>query len=187
MPKSNRNIIDYAVLYPLLAGMLFGCVLYLGLCADNPDILSSDYFKLFDVNNMSLIHIVDESRINNSIIYSRIIQIILFVLLSYTISFYYSSIIYNIIFGYVYGFTYSMLFVQYGLKGIFLTVALTLPHFLIYIICIILFGRWICTNCNNIYKLSLLIKIFVIILLLSFAIYWEINFQKNFQKIFTNI
>ncbi len=177
MQKDDNNI-KLVTFLPLFVGMLFGVLIYV--------VCHNDFFAYFDNSLMSNIS-------HNYILYivkERLVQICLFVFIACVISYYFSAILFCGFFGTAYGFLYSHFFVLYFLKGIGINFVLFLPFLLSYFWCIYLFGvffvRENTCNCNNVNKLFLLFKTFVIIVLLALGVGLEL-YLHNFFKLFFSI
>ena len=189
--KEPNKILLYTF-FPVLLGVVLGTVIYL-TCID---CIKGSYagqgledYKIGAVMDLPL------WKLSLYILKRRGCQIILFVLLTILVSYPITSFLYNFLFGLSYGMITSSLLIQFGFNGILYSFFCFFPHYLLYGFGIFLAGKWfligaqkknMCYGNGN--TLQYLTKVFMIFLLIFFAFFWEIKYQKNFLiKIFQHI
>ena len=143
--------------------------------------------KLFFEDN--IIYINDYIKnINSSdypiyIIRQRIILLLVYFIIILLTSYKISICILNSFFGIFYGIVSCDLFCDYGIKSYLIIFVLFIPHFILYIYCFYLMGKYFFTNDNNyLNKFNFFVKIILIAILLCAGVCFEIFFQKNFIR-----
>ncbi len=171
-----------------VAGMVIGCLLYLG------DLLffRAGYFR-HGVENYSpeVVMGLPFKQIAVYILKRRSEQMLLFVLGMLLASCGIVTGIYSMVFGAFYGISVCGILVQYGMKGLPYGLACFLPHYLFYFVAMYYLGKWYYEKQEGKYKyhpnvnfLQSFVKFIVIFILIFSALVWEIRFQKNILNFF---
>lgn len=180
--------ITYYTYYAAFFGMIVGSIFFLVITvATDVPVLENglEDYKIASVLNLPI------WNLSLYIIKRRLCQIVLFIILVILFSYPFVSLLYNMIFGIYFGMILSSLFMKFALKGVLYSIACFFPHYILYFFVIYIIGKWFFFEdrkkniyYRNVNKLQYFIQISVIISAITFAVFWEIKFQKNFLNYF---
>lgn len=121
----------------------------------------------------------------------RFLQMILFIAIWSVGTYYIAAVVFHLFCGCYFGFLLADCFVKFGLRGIAYAVACFMPHYILLFLAGYLSGYWFAKDniqkkyyYGNVNNAQSFLKVFVIFLLLSGAVFIEIKFQKNILNFF---
>lgn len=161
--------------YPILFGMLCGTIIY---------ILKFDLISLFD-KEIQFFKVGDASaHLSNYFLYiirQRLISFIVIIVFTFLFSYKISIVLINMLLGIYYGIVSCTLFCEFGFISYKYIIGLFFPHYIIYIICLYLTGKFIVyreCNHNKINNLNSFVKILLIFFLMIAGVFCEVFLKK---------
>ena len=172
----------------LVAGVIIGCILLLGLVVMGKTTVLDYGLEDYDV---SVILNASNDEIILHLLTKRFLQIILFFMCVILTNYHSTTLLFCGGFGIYYGFVICNLIIKYGCFGLAYSVICFFPHYFLYFLIVFWVGKWLEKEnklLNKYYgdfrKIEYFVKIFVIIGLFLISMVWEIKFQKNFLNYF---
>lgn len=174
--KRLENGVTGFTYLPALMGNLFGGMTFLWSVERGSETLPEWWIGMYGLEPVTGI---SSGAFAWHMIGLRTGQMVLFLLLGMILSYPAAAVLYNLAWGWFYGFSAVSLVFRLGWRGALLGGMCFFPQFLCYFLAVGLFaegrGRFPSGQ-----KLHAFVRIFVILILCAFAMFWEIRLQKKF-------